>query len=160
VALGVAPGERLVLVTLGGMADALQFPPESGEADLVFAVPGASEQARREANRLLLPHVGAVYHPDLVNACDAVIGKTGYSTVAEAYHAGVPFGYIDRPAFREAPVLARFIETEMGGFEVPAEVLRSGQWRAPALALLSQERRARGRPNGAEAAAEFIASLL
>ena len=43
----------------------------------------------------------------------------GYSTVAETYHAGLPFGYVLRSHFRESAVLQRFIESEMPGAEVP-----------------------------------------
>ena len=32
----------------------------------------------------------SVFHPDLVNASDAVIGKAGYNTLAEVFYAGTP----------------------------------------------------------------------
>ena len=37
---------------------------------------------RVEKNLILLPHHSVFFHPDLVNASDAVVGKLGYSTLA------------------------------------------------------------------------------
>ena len=113
------------------------------------AIPGAGWSA---------PH--DCYHPDLIGACDVVIGKTGYSTLAEIFHAGAPFGYVSRGVFRESAVLEAFARDVMGAVALTQEDLKAGAWveKIPALAAL---RRERARPaNGAEAAAGYIASLL
>jgi hypothetical protein len=93
-------------------------------------------------------------------ASDAVIGKLGYSTLAEAYHAGVPFGFLPRAGFPESPILAEFALREMPAIEISTEAFLAGQWLAPAAELLAMPPRPRHRPNGADRAAEFILDLL
>ena len=95
-------------------------------------------------------------HPDLVNASDAVIGKAGYSTVAEAYRAGIPFGYVSRERFREAPTMAKFIRATLGGFEISTADFESGRWIARLPDLLALPRFTRREPNGAQQIADFI----
>jgi hypothetical protein len=95
-----------------------------------------------------------------VSAADAVLGKLGYSTVAEAFRAGAPFGYVERPRFRESGVLAAFASSRMRGVPIPEEDLLSGRCVARLPELLAAPRRRPEEPNGAEAAAEAIASIL
>jgi hypothetical protein len=49
-----------------------------GHAARTAGVIEAIHQSKQ--NLVLLPHHSGFYHPDLVNASDAVIGKVGYST--------------------------------------------------------------------------------
>src|SRR5262249_39121280 len=94
-ALGLAEGERLVLLALGGVPD--QPPLTRGRSPwggVVYGWAGAAETLQRDGPWLRLPHHSPVYYPDLLRASDAVIAKLGYSTLAEAYLAGVPFGYL------------------------------------------------------------------
>jgi hypothetical protein len=108
--LGIPDQAQVVMITMGGIPWHYTFLEQlAGQRDLYFVIPGADEQIQNQGSYpgvVLLPHHSDFFHPDLVNACDAVIGKAGYSTVAEVYHAGVPFGYIARPRFRESQVLA------------------------------------------------------
>jgi UDP:flavonoid glycosyltransferase YjiC (YdhE family) len=129
--------------------------------ELFFVIPGGSQQHEIRNNLILLPHASDFYHPDLVNASDAVVGKIGYSTVAEAFHAGVPFYYVMRGGFRESPVLARFVDEQMHGRAMPEEDFASGDWLRFLDELLSSTRtRSRHRPNGAHDIAIFLNKLL
>ncbi|MBM3130112.1 MAG: hypothetical protein FJ009_15995 [Chloroflexi bacterium] len=157
--LGIPARARVVLITMGGTPSAQEHASLVRLTQMArahFVVPGNHRRAEKRDNLLLLPQRSAFYHPDLVHASDAVIGKAGYSTVAEAYRAGIPFGYIARAKFREAKTLARFIESEMGGFEISAAAFESGHWLARLDDLLAMPRRARRDPNGATQIAEFI----
>lgn len=49
-------------------------------------------------NLRFLAHDAPWYFPDLV-AADLVVGKTGYSTVAEAFQGQTAYGYVQRPDF-------------------------------------------------------------
>lgn len=49
------------------------------------------------------------YHPDLVAASNVMLGKLGYSSVAEAACLGTPFAYLQRHWFPESKVLADFV---------------------------------------------------
>jgi hypothetical protein len=156
--LGVPEETKLVMITMGGIREPYRFLPRLAEfAPARFVIPG-DESLEEEAppNALILPFESGFYHPDVVAACDAVVAKIGYSTLAEVYHAGVPFGYVPRPQFRESVALARFIRQRMPGVEIAAGDFESGAWLAQLPALLALERVRRDEPNGAVQVAEFL----
>ncbi len=95
-----------------------------------------------------------------MNAADVVIGKAGYSTVAEAYHAGIPFGFVSRQKFREAATMAHFIKRDMHGVEISADEFQNGNWLHGLDELLAMPRIKRREANGAEHVAEFINGTL
>jgi UDP-N-acetylglucosamine:LPS N-acetylglucosamine transferase len=111
-------------------------------------------------NLVLLPHHSNFYHPDLINAADAVISKAGYSTLAEAYFAGIPFGYVSRDRFRESPKLSAFIRQNMPGFEITGETFQSGNWVDRISDLLDLKRKKTKVENGADQAAKYIVNFL
>lgn len=158
--LGIPENAKMVLVTMGGIETPLAFAnyPAAPE-ELFFVVPGGAPHASTR-QRILLPHQSDFYHPDLVHASDAIVGKAGYSTLAEAYLAGVPYIYTTRPRFRETASLTAFIHKELGGFEIQADEFNQGKWIQGLVELLSKPRRMGIRENGAAQAAEFILNLL
>ena len=100
------------------------------------------------------------YHPDLINACDAVVGKAGYSTLAEAYNAGVPFGYMARSGFRESEVLVDFIQSRMNGLQLSTVDFFNGSWFDSLPRLTALPRLSHRRANGSEQIADFVADLI
>lgn len=155
-ALGLAGGERAVLLTMGGIEwDWEGFSPRLPEG-VVLVVPGGSVEVRRLPWAVLLPFHSGFHHPDLVAASDAVVGKLGYSTFAECWTAGTPYGFLARPSFPETPVLAAAVLEGGAGMEVPPGALagRSWEWIGE---LLTRERVPGGRPRGG--AAEAAAAL-
>lgn len=164
--LGIPNGARMVLITMGGFAWEYRFLEALGQyAGVFFVVPGALETWEKlgttrtmPSNLVALPHRSRFFHPDLVNASDAVIGKVGYSTVAEVYWAGVPFGYVPRPYFRESQVLVQFIAQQMSGISLD-EGFDSGDWLTHLPEILTLPRIPRQGENGAEQAAQFLAQL-
>ena len=158
--LGVPADSQAVLITMGGISSQHGFSSQLKEQEGVyFVIPGGGQEARTEDNLILLPHHSQFYHPDLINACDAVIGKLGYSTVAEVYDAGVPFGYIPRLRFRESEALAAFAQARMKGIEIPDERFENGAWLAGLPDLLALPRMRRNEPNGAAQVATFILNI-
>lgn len=157
--LEIPPHHKLVLLTMGGMnADWRTVVAQLHQAEGVsFVIPGASKNGlEREGNVLLLPPRSNIFHPDLLGAGDAVVGKLGYSTLAETYHAGLPFAYVERPGFREYPVLAEFVQKEMHGLEIKAADFESGAWLAQLPTILALPHVTRSGPNGANQMADFI----
>lgn len=152
---------KVVLVTMGGMqwqyTDLAQL---EAQADIFFIIPGASDKVERHGQLILLPHHSTYFHPDLINAADVVIGKLGYSTLAEVYQAGIPFGYIDRPNFREAQPLTAFIKREMQGCHISPDQFEKGEWLKVIPNLLALPRMERLDQTGATAAANFIYQIL
>jgi uncharacterized protein (TIGR00661 family) len=148
----------VILLTMGGISwDYKTFLEHlARQRDFYFIVPGGSEQVELVGNLALLPHHSDFFHPDLVNASDAVIGKLGYSTLAEVYHAGIPFGYIPRPGFRESEMLAAYVDRRMSGLAITVPQFESGDWVSLLPDLLALPRAERHEPNGAVQAAQFI----
>ena len=105
---------------------------------------------------MLLPAHSEHFHPDLVAASDAVVGKVGYSTLAEVYAAGVPFGYVLRPDFRESQVLVDFIRRHMDGLSIDVAQFYRGGWLSVLPELLAMPRRKRRASNGARQIAEIL----
>lgn len=151
----------MALVTMGGIPEEFKKLEEVQKIERFYlVVPGGHVDYLWKDHLILLPHHSSFYHPDLINASDVVIGKAGYSTISEIYHAGIPFGFISRSNFREAQPLADFIRREMNGFEVSEETYLQNRWGEMLPVLLEIPRIKRTTPNGCEQIAQFIYSLL
>ncbi len=159
-ALGVPLDSKMVLISMGGVPDRLDVMAlRNACPEAVFVVPGGADVERRVGNLLLLPHHHPYFHPDLVAASDALIGKVGYSTIGEVYWAGVPFAYISRQAFRESAKLAEFIRANIAGFELTQTEYESGTWQERVAGLLEYPKVERHGENGAGQIANYLASL-
>jgi UDP:flavonoid glycosyltransferase YjiC (YdhE family) len=160
-ALALPADARAVLITMGGISASYPYLRDlEKRVDVFFIIPGASGDVRAHGNLILLPHHSPLFHPDLVQASDAVVGKAGYSTIAEVFHAGVPFGYIVRPDFRESSFLASFIQQEMEGICIQEEDFNSAAWVSRLDDLLALPRSIPSVPNGASEIARFLSRLL
>jgi len=155
--LGIEPQEQVILVTTGGIVPDYQ----SGESlkrfsNITFILPGAGSTASRDANLIRLPHQTGYYSPDLVAACDAVIAKLGYSTVAEVFHAGLPFGYIQRPDFPESKTMGKFVQSEMPAIELTLDAFSREEWGNLPQNLLNLPRGISSTVNGADQIADYV----
>lgn len=136
--LAIPASQPLILLTMGGVPwhwDGVGRLVDYGEA--VFVVPGGAGEERRQGNLLLLPHRTGFFHPDLVRAADVVVGKLGYSTVAEVVGMGKPFAYIPRPTFPESPVLQAFLLRRGGCLAIAPERFSTCEWVDGAAELTS-----------------------
>ncbi|NQZ95435.1 MAG: hypothetical protein HRU01_02890 [Myxococcales bacterium] len=125
-----ATDERpLVLVSFGGFgrseADATTGDDLSAYRFAGFGPP--PDGLRAEWHRL--PDPSPVRHEDLMRACDAILGKPGYGTLAEAAVEGTRFVYLPRVGFREVPVLEAQIERYCPAHCMPRTDFESGRWR-------------------------------
>jgi len=159
--LEVPADDSLVLLSMGGAGwDYGQLGELEHQDRVWIVVPGGGRTARRRGRLLVLPFHGEFYHPDLVAASDLVVGKLGYSTVAEAYHTGTAFAYVARPNFPESPVLASFVQQHMTAMEIEESAFRRGSWLQQIEPLLAVPRKRPETANGAEAAANAILDFL
>jgi hypothetical protein len=156
-ALGVSQTAPLVMITMGGILTEYPFLHRLEESrDVLFLIPGGSDRHEKRGSLVLIPHHSELYHPDLLGASDAIVGKLGYSTLAEAYAAGIPYAYVPRVRLREGIPLGEWARREMSAVELAEERFFNGEWLELLPDLLSRPCRPPKGPNGADQAAEFI----
>jgi len=158
--LKIGQRQPVILVTMGGVGgDEPDRAVLAARPDLFFLLAG-QEVNDRYGNVIRLTRSAPWYHPDLVAAADALVGKAGYSTLAEAWGGRTPFAHVGRPVFPEAPVLARFIREKELGLEIAAPDLADGSWLDCLDRLLSWPLSRVERVNGAEAVADLVLETL
>lgn len=154
--LAVPDGGALVLVSMGGIRHRLEnVAPLFESSGATFALLGSSEREEANRNVRLLPHHSPIYHPDLMAAADLVVGKLGYSTVAEAVTSGTRMLYVPRPSFRESAVLERYVGERLPAAAISWEELGSGTFAARTAGLLA----AQAAPHPAEGARVAAAAI-
>ena len=159
--LGIEGETPLVLVTMGGTPVTYTFLNRLRErSGFRFILPGIGEALVHEDNLIKMPARSAFKHPDLITAADVVVGKVGYSTLSEIYHAGTPFGFVQRPDFPESQPLADYISAHMPSMEITPEDFQTGRWGDRLAPLLALPRATRRTPNGAEVIADFVIDRL
>ncbi|MCI5159261.1 MAG: hypothetical protein D3906_12680, partial [Candidatus Electrothrix sp. AUS1_2] len=160
--LGLREEQQAILVTMGGIAGTeLPLAKMRSCENFCFVLPGqGGKEMKVDGNLFFLPSDCAVRHPDLIAACDAVIGKVGYSTLAEVYQAGIPFAYISREWFRESRPLADFIDREMPSLPLTEEAFLQQDLSDMLTRLCQLPRRERGKESGASMVAAFLQGLL
>lgn len=135
--LGIHPDEQMVLVSMGGVRWSYGELEALQKLDrIVCVIPGAGDAVGRQGSLVCLPHRGPFHHPDLVHASDLIIGKLGYSTVAEAVHYGRRFLVIRRPAFPESSVLEAYVRRRLPAAVLEQWAFDRGDWTPSVLELL------------------------
>jgi UDP:flavonoid glycosyltransferase YjiC (YdhE family) len=152
-------GNKIVLISMGGMELELPFLHQlSTFPDTTFLVAGQENDFQPANNVFFLSRTCGFYHPDLINAADLVICKSGYSTVAECFQAGVPLVTISRATFPESAILEQFCTSQLGGQILNQEEFLSGNWLDCLSTLLSSRRQPFATINGADTIAEYLCS--
>ena len=160
--LGLQEENKVILVTMGGI-EGTELPLDRMRAckNFCFVLPGqARERVEAEGNLFFLPADSAIRHPDLIAACDALIGKVGYSTLAEVYQTGIPFAYISWEWFRESRPLAAFIAREMRSLPLTEEAFHQQDLSDMLTRLCLLPRQGRKEEGGASVVADFLLRLL
>ena len=159
--LSIPDDAKMVLVSMGGVPSTFEFLDHLPEAlSLYIVIPGAGDGPSPHKRVTLLPKHSNLFHPDLVQAADVLVGKAGYSTIAEAYHAGIPFGYISRPDFPETALLETFICDHLPAKAIPSDAYHGGEWISTLQTLLCAPRTPATEINGADTVAAFIHEKL
>ena len=159
--LGLLTNGNVILITTGGIPQGYDFYQKLARLkEVTFVMPGAGPEKKFRDNLIILPHRSDFYHPDLVNASDAVIGKVGYSTLAEVYHAGVPFGYVARADYNESGPMVDFIRQRIPGIAIDESEFVSGDWTGAINELLRLSGADHNTVNGAGQIGKFICNLI
>ena len=159
--LGIPDAHRIGLISMGGIPENLDFAVNSHIPDnLTLLLPGTFEKMEKIGNKILLPHHSDCYHPDMVQASDFIIGKAGYSTIAEVCNAGAAYGFISRANFRESDVTADFLRRRPNTLEIAQERFEAFTLDEEINKLLELGRIPPQPVNGSRIAAEFILGIF
>ena len=153
--------KKLVFISMGGIDLELPFIQQlPALPHTIFLLAGQEKNHWLAENVLLLSRNSDFYHPDLINAADLVVCKSGYSSVAECFQAGVPMVTVGRATFRESAVLEQFCAAELTGQVLSQEEFLSGSWLSRLEHLFSIPRQTAAPQNGADTIAEHLSSFL
>ena len=158
-ALGMGDDEHMMMFTLGiedAERVATSWPAEFAHVRLVVPASSSGESTNPHITRV--PLHGGFYFPDLIQASDSVVGKLGYSTVAEVYQSGVPFGYLARSTFRESGPLGDFVQQHIPNVFLGVDAFYDDVWWEALPRLLALTPVTRSGANGADSIAETILS--
>jgi len=156
--LGLNDKDQLILVTMGGIPIEQidgNITTISGNIKFLIPIKNMNTNSGKE-NIIYLSHKHPYFHPDLVNASDLVIGKLGYSTVAEVYSLGKPFLFIGRKNFRESNVLEKFVREKMSSDDTEINQIFSLQTFEKIQNLISQNKSKKQLINGADQISNLI----
>lgn len=160
-ALNIPQEARVILISTGGIAARHHFAEKLIKlGDCFFIIPNNTKHPHHYKNIIELPHHSQFYHPDLVNAADALICKLGYSTIAEVYQAGLPALYISRADFRESYPMGAFVNEHLPSIEITSEDFEQQNWLERISDLMKLKPLSGSRPNGDIQAAAFIAEKI
>jgi hypothetical protein len=161
--LGVPDDAPLAVVSMGGVDWSYDTLATERDDQELWIVMFGSQTPVRHGRVIRLPHQSQFFHPDLIHAADVVVGKLGYSTLAEVWSAGVRLGYLARPNFRESQTLEAWAQRELTCRRLGVSELETGEWLDTIAELLREPRGQADRVGGADAVAKFlieVASLL
>ena len=161
--LGISEDRPLIMLSMGGIQGSYPFIEQLAQLpELFFLIAGAELNPNQPApsNLKAIPHHSQFFHPDLVAAADAIVGKVGYSTVAEAYQGNTQFFYVPRPLFPESSIMEGFVTEQLNGIALTSDDFNSGHWLKQLPQQLKPVAAKNSEGNGAATAAELILKLL
>jgi hypothetical protein len=155
--LGLSKDERLVLVSMGGIASRL--PVENWP--------------RIDGVRWLVQKSWNAVHPDcivletlpldfcdLLASVDTLLCKPGYGSFVEAAYSGTPVLYVDRPDWPESPALIEWLRQFGTSIEVSRAQLESGDFSNELSSLWTAPKPAPPSTDGAEQIAGWLIRAL
>lgn len=153
---GLGDGERLVMVSLGGMdlrPPVEDWPEFAGWRLVVPASWTSRHPSTIDFEDLDLPYIDALW------SCDALICKPGYGSFVEAASAGVPVLYLDRPDWPEVPYLVAWLARVGRSAHLPQDTWLRGGF-GTMLSVLARQGLSGIAVGGAEQAADAIEAAL
>lgn len=155
--LKLSPGEKLVLISMGGIAG--RMPIESWpHIDGVHWLVQQSWQATHPdaVDIESLP----MNFSDLLASSDALICKPGYGSFVEAACSGIPILYVNRPDWPESPALAEWLQQHNLCREIPRQALERGGISEELKSIWSEPQPERVSPDGAAQVVDWLMCKL
>jgi L-arabinokinase len=157
-ALAPEDGRRWVLVSFGGFGSGPVSGLSAADTDgYRFVALDLEAPPGFDGEWVTVRRPSPVAHEDLMNACDAVIGKAGFSTIAEAMAHRTRFLYLPRSNFPEVPILEEGLLAWGGAQPMSRADFEAGRWRPDLDAIFAAEKPPEVAPcNGAELIARSL----
>ena len=123
--LKLSPGEKLVLVSMGGIASRLPVECWARMGGVRWLV-----QQSWQINHpdVIILETAQMSFSDLLASCDTLICKPGYGSFVEAACSGVPVLYVNRADWPESPDLVAWLERHSLCHEVSRDALEQGNF--------------------------------
>lgn len=155
--LGIPAATRLVLAALGGIPTRVAAQDWPRVPDLHWLVPSAWDTQRPDMTAF--EPLGWEF-TDLLASVEAMVGKPGYGTFAEAACNGTPMLYSRRPDWAEQDALIPWLEEYGCCREVEETRLQRGELSTALGNLWQQARPTPPAPTGGAEAAALLAAAL
>ena len=155
--LQLTPNEKLVLVSLGGIASRLpieRWPRIDGVRWLV------QQDWRVEHPDVIVLESLPMSFGDLLASSDALLCKPGYGSFAEAACSGVPVLYVSRADWPESPALIAWLQQYGMCREISREALEQGNFAGTLREICHAPRPRPVIPQGAEQVAGWLTERL
>ncbi|MCC7182732.1 MAG: hypothetical protein IT509_04080 [Rhodocyclaceae bacterium] len=154
--IGLRPGERVALVSMGGVPQWLPPDAWSQASAWRFLVREDARPGGQAVDLRALPFS----HLELLASVDALVTKPGYGSFVEAAVHGVPVLYLRRDDWPEEQALVQWLTTMANCAELSWRDLECGRVSARLDQLVERSPRPLVVPTGNEEAARTLAGLL
>jgi len=155
--LRLSPGEKLVLISMGGVASRLPVERWPRIGGVRWLVQGSWQVEHPDA--IVLESLQMDFS-DLLASSDALICKPGYGSFAEAACSGTPVLYVSRADWPETPALAGWLRQHGLCREVSRDALEQGNFAGELEEICNAPRPKPVIPEGAGQVADWIAGQL
>jgi hypothetical protein len=155
--LGLNPHEKLVLITMGGVATRLPVENWPEMPGVHWLVQGDWNVERPDFHALELAGMDFV---DILASSDALLCKPGYGSFVEAACNGIPVLYVSRRDWPEEPCLVEWLVSHGCCREVDREQVESGALEEALHGLLWRPRPGRVVPEGIPQVADYLARSI
>lgn len=137
-ALGLEKHQPLVTIALGGIPVSYNLNQLVNYPNYQFVVLSDGAEIANASNIIQLPHRSGFQTASLFAASNLVVGKPGYSTIAELVCVNTPFAYVSRKDFPESAYLEMFIRQNIPSIEIPMKSFQNGTWMEEVLPLCKE----------------------
>jgi hypothetical protein len=155
--LKLSPGEKLVLISMGGIAGRLPIECWSHIDGVRWLVQESWQVHHSDA--IIIESLQMSFG-DLLASSDALICKPGYGSFVEATCSGVPVLYVNRPDWPESPALIEWLQQHNLCREVSRLTLEQGNIAWELENIWSKPQPARVAPKGVSQVADWLMNKL
>jgi UDP:flavonoid glycosyltransferase YjiC (YdhE family) len=155
--LGLKNNEKLVLISMGGIATRLPMESWPEIENVRWLVQADWEVSRADVSTL---ESLSMDFTDVLASCDALLCKPGYGSFAEAACNGVPVLYVSRHDWPEEACLVEWLAQHGRCVEVGRKQLEEGDLHDALAELFGQPRTDAVEPRGIDQAADYLRSSI